>query len=226
LTRLTKYARYLLQARCFAARLRSCGLIAAFSHNRWAEMATDLIATGPAGIGSPVFDPSGELFVVCMPEGSIMKVDAAKGELSEVDTTGGQPAAMAIDTRGAAHVADLAMGAVMHRMSLPGSEAAGEAAEGAADASASSASDAAAWVTSVVEYEGEPLRGPSSVAIDSSGTLFFTDSGPLGDTTLEQPRGSVFCVTGSGRGRYLKPLILKSLAHPCAVAIGTTDNVV
>lgn len=173
-----------------------------------------------------MFDPSGEMFVVCMPEGSILKVDVSKGELVEVDTTGGQPAAMAIDTRGAVHVADLAMGAVMHRAPLSGAEGGSGAANSAGDGAASSTADASAWVTSVVEYEGEPLRGPSSVAIDSAGTLFFTDSGPLGDTTLEQPRGSLFCVTGSGRGRYLKPLILKSLAHPCAVAIGTSDNVV
>ena len=40
----------------------------------------------------------------------------------------------------------------------------------------------------VNEYEGKSLKGPNSAIFDSTGQLFFTDSGPLGETGLYQQR--------------------------------------
>ena len=48
----------------------------------------------------------------------------------------------------------------------------------------------------VNEYEGKSLKGPNSAIFDSAGQLFFTDSGPLGETGLLERKGSVFVVTG------------------------------
>jgi len=179
-------------------------------------MAAELIASAPEGVGAPAFGADGSLYVVVSSEGTICRVDEGAGDVVEVSRSSGQLAGMTVDASGAAYVADLALGALMQRASGPDDGAV------AADAGA----DALAWETTVVEYEGEPLLGPSSVAVAGTGTVYFTDSGPLGASTLEHPTGSVMAVVGSGGARYLKPLVLRSLAHPCAVAVGADDSVV
>lgn len=68
------------------------------------------------------------------------------------------------------------------------------------------------------EYEGKAFKGPNSMAFNQ-GTLFFTDSGPLGETTLQKPHGSVYAVTN---GDTLQPLALECLAHPSGIAV--TEN--
>lgn len=181
-------------------------------------MAAELVATGSPGVCSPAFSDDGSLFVASTPEGSIFRVDVGERAFAEVDSTGGQPSGIAFDAAGALHAADLAVGAIMQR------EAVSDAGGGGPAAGASS--DAGAWISSVVDYEGEPMRGPTSLAVGSDGTLFFTDSGPLGEATLDSPTGSVFAVVGAGRGRFLKPILLRSLAHPCGIAVGAGGKVV
>lgn len=146
-------------------------------------------------------------------------MDIGERALVEVDSTGGQPSGIAFDAAGALHAADLAVGAIMQREAVPDAESGGAAAGGAG-------AHSGAWISSVVDYEGEPMRGPTSLATSPDGTLFFTDSGPLGEATLDSPVGSVFAVVGSGGGRFLKPILLKSLAHPCGVAVGAGGKVV
>lgn len=179
-------------------------------------MAAELVATGSPGVCSPAFSDDGSLFVASTPEGSILRVDVSKGAFVEVDSTGGQPSGIAFDASGALHAADLAVGAIMQRDATPDAEHGGAAA----------GAGAVSWISSVVDYEGEPMRGPTSLAVASDGTLFFTDSGPLGEATLDSPTGSVFAVVGAGRGRFLKPILLRSLAHPCGVATGADGKVV
>lgn len=62
-------------------------------------------------------------------------------------------------------------------------------------------------------YEGEPLKGPTSIIYNKKGNyLIFSDSGFLGTTTLNRPKGSVFLYdlfTG-----ITKPLLLNCLAYP------------
>ncbi len=67
------------------------------------------------------------------------------------------------------------------------------------------------------------MQGPHSAAIDSAGNIFFTDSGPFGETSLLEPNGSVFTVTGEGNNRILRPLALERLAYPAGVAIGPKE---
>jgi aspartate beta-hydroxylase len=69
----------------------------------------------------------------------------------------------------------------------------------------------------VSEYEEKGFRGPSSIAVDSAQTVYFTDSGPLGNTTLQNSTGSVFAI--SGAAQVLQPLAFECLAHPCGVAL-------
>ncbi len=68
------------------------------------------------------------------------------------------------------------------------------------------------------------LQGPSSLAFDSKGSLYFTDSGPLGETSLSSPLGSCFVI--SAKGQILRPLARHSLAHPCGIAVTPDGNIV
>ena len=67
-----------------------------------------------------------------------------------------------------------------------------------------------------------PFKGPSALALDSASNIFFCDSGPLGETTLQRPKGSVFMI--SAEGQLLQPLVLESLAHPCALALAPDEG--
>jgi sugar lactone lactonase YvrE len=73
----------------------------------------------------------------------------------------------------------------------------------------------------VKEYEGIPLRGPRSLLLDDKRSLFFTDSGPDGDTGLHNRAGSVFVIQGEGASRLLRPLALRCLATPSGLALVT-----
>ena len=47
----------------------------------------------------------------------------------------------------------------------------------------------------IKDYEGHPLKGPHSMTYcDKHNLLFFTDSGPFGETSYENPTGSLFAI--------------------------------
>eukprot|EP01029_Cantina_marsupialis_P027622 TRINITY_DN773098_c0_g1_i1.p1 TRINITY_DN773098_c0_g1~~TRINITY_DN773098_c0_g1_i1.p1 ORF type:complete len:203 (-),score=41.88 TRINITY_DN773098_c0_g1_i1:167-775(-) len=71
----------------------------------------------------------------------------------------------------------------------------------------------------VKDYEGETLKGPNTLEFDSTGDLYFTDSGPFGETGLHSATGSVFCITGGPDGQILRPLALNCLAGPHGIAL-------
>ena len=70
------------------------------------------------------------------------------------------------------------------------------------------------------------MQGPSAVAFDNNGTLYFTDSGALGETTLGNPKGSVFYISGPESAQILRPLALECLAHPCGIAASARGQAV
>jgi sugar lactone lactonase YvrE len=79
----------------------------------------------------------------------------------------------------------------------------------------------------VRQYEGKMFKGPNSIIFDSSGTMYFTDSGPIGETTIQKPLGSVFCITDEGDegSTLLQPLAYECLAHPCGLALSPDEDV-
>lgn len=79
----------------------------------------------------------------------------------------------------------------------------------------------------VRQYEGKMFKGPNSIIFDSSGTMYFTDSGPMGETTIQKPLGSVFAITDEGDegGTLLQPLAYECLAHPCGLALSPNEDV-
>jgi len=76
----------------------------------------------------------------------------------------------------------------------------------------------------VQEYEAKAFKGPSSIVIDKAGNVFFVDCGPLGETTLADPKGSAFQITADAQ--LLQPLMLECLAHPSALALGPDQRTV
>ncbi|CAJ1382037.1 unnamed protein product [Effrenium voratum] len=75
----------------------------------------------------------------------------------------------------------------------------------------------------VKEYEQSQFLGPNSLCLSrQTGMLYFTDSGPLGETSLQNPRGSVFAISPSTQ--LLIPLCLNTLAHPCGVALSPDEK--
>jgi sugar lactone lactonase YvrE len=76
----------------------------------------------------------------------------------------------------------------------------------------------------IKEYEGRYLKGPNSIIFDSNGTLYFTDSGPIGETSIQRPQGSVFCIV-SGGDELLQPIALECLAHPSGLALSPMGNI-
>ena len=53
--------------------------------------------------------------------------------------------------------------------------------------------------------------------------LYFTDSGPWGETSIENPTGSVFVV--SLEDAILRPLALRCLAFPSGMTLANDDQV-
>ena len=59
---------------------------------------------------------------------------------------------------------------------------------------------------------------------EKNNSLFFTDSGPLGETSLESPCGSVFAIDLSVS--MLKPIIDGKLAHPSGLAMSNDESMI
>lgn len=170
---------------------------------------SDVIRCRGAKICSP-FVPRDPL------DATIYYVSAGTGEIFEcrpqdnsqqhtsLAFTGGEPYGAQFDQKGRIHVADCAHAAVLRvddNGQPPG--------------------------VMVKAYEERSFRGPSAIAFgsqDDEDTIYFTDSGPLGETTLEKPKGSIFsiCTSPSG-GQILRPLAFECLAHPCGIASSPAD---
>lgn len=153
---------------------------------RWATMSSAVTA--------PCFAPNGNL-VACLGSGQIVEfVDNGKGlpatkTLLQID---GQPNGVAFDGRDEVVICDPASLALLTW----------------------SANKKANLLCA--DYENESFRGPSHCVIDAKQRKFFTDAGPLGDTSLESPRGSLFCINTEG---ILRPLAYRCLAQPSDLAV-------
>jgi sugar lactone lactonase YvrE len=147
-----------------------------------------------ADICSPFFDVNKNLHFLCQSSGEVMMVNELE-KVERVHVTHGQPSGATYDREGTLYIADFAHGAIL------------------------AASEGGQQEVVVGVYEDKPLKGPNTIVQDARGNLFFTDSGPFGETGLELPRGSLFAIMNSSSGQILKPISLESLAYPSGVTV-------
>jgi sugar lactone lactonase YvrE len=149
----------------------------------------------------PFFDGNNNLHFIYQNSGDIMMVNELE-KVERVHTTHGQPSGAIHDSDGVLYVADFAHGAILAVQP-----------EGSQD-------------VVVGVYEDKPLKGPNTIVKDCNGNIFFTDSGPFGETGLDAPAGSLFAIVGSSSGQILKPLCLESLAYPSGVTVSPNGKFV
>ena len=155
-------------------------------------------------ITSPYFDKYNSLHFLLSDRGEVCKIDSGMS-VQTVQNTGGSPSSGYLGSNNMLYVTDSAQGSVLAITPQ------GEQNE----------------LVSV--YEDRPLKGPSSIVLDKSGNIFFTDSGPLGDTGLHNPSGSLFMISGGNSTNnmmMLKPISLENLAYPSDIALSNNDKMI
>jgi aspartate beta-hydroxylase len=143
----------------------------------------------------PFVDASHNLYYILQGSGEVISIDQS-GSTEVIHNTSGQPSGATFDDQGVLYVADQAQAAI-----LAVNEVGSEQQE---------------LVVGV--YEDKPLRGPHSVACAANGDVFFTDSGPFGETGLQAPEGSLFVISNTPNGQMLKPISLGNLAGTTTVS--------
>jgi sugar lactone lactonase YvrE len=78
-----------------------------------------------------------------------------------------------------------------------------------------------------------PFLGPNQVitsdlnirkSINYVDAIYFTDSGPFGETSIENPKGSVFMVDLEGSDIKAQALAYRCLAHPSGLALSHDEK--
>jgi sugar lactone lactonase YvrE len=148
----------------------------------------------------PIEDLDGNLFVV-VNNGDIYQVTDQRMDVAF--STNGQPTSIVFDQQGSSFVADCAHQAILSQ----------------------TINEHRVETTPVIkDYEGVPLKGPHSMILsEKQNSLFFTDSGPFGETGIENPGGSLFAIDLAES--VLKPIQVESLAYPTGLAVNLEENV-
>lgn len=148
----------------------------------------------------PTEDNEGNLYAVST-NGEVYQV--TEGQMNVKYSTGGQPTSLVFDQEGSAFIADMGYQSILSCTNT----------------------DGRVEITPVIkEYDGTPLNGPNSMILSENiNMLFFTDSGPMGESTIDNPTGSVFAVDLSVS--MLKPVIVNKLAHPSGIALSPDEKV-
>ena len=149
----------------------------------------------------PTEDSEGNLFAVST-NGDVYQM-TAEGSMEVAFSTGGQPTGLVFDMQGSSFIADMAHQAILSQ----------------------TVTDLRIEITPVIkDFDGNALKGPNSMVLsEKNNSLFFTDSGPLGETNLENPNGSIFAIDLGVS--MLKPILYGKLAHPCGLALNPEENV-
>lgn len=176
-------------------------------------MSLQVLGRHDTPVTSPTFGPSGELFTISA-SGDIFRYSgSASAEYDNefsAETWGnssGQPLGLQFDSQGVAFVCDAAHQAIFRILRVEGDDGVPR-------------QEIEPYVR---EYEQSQFLGPNSLCLSrQTGMLYFTDSGPFGETSLQNPRGSVFAINPSTQ--LLIPLCLNTLAHPCGLALSPDEK--
>ena len=160
----------------------------------------------------PFFDKFGALHVVFSETGQVAVIRDMTPHT--IHNTNGHTSGAAFDANGALYMTDFTQGAVLvsvgpEESTQPNKDFRNETQD-----------------VFVSVYEDKPLKGPSAIAFDKAGNIFFTDSGPFGETGINSPAGSLFSITSGVSTRILKPIVLEKLAGPSDVAVSPVNNFV
>jgi len=119
-------------------------------------------------------------------------------------STGGQPSGLVFDHQGSSFIADQAHQSILSQ----------------------TVTENKIEIAPVIkEFDGKPLKGPNSMILsEKNNSLFFTDSGPMGETSIESPLGSIFAIDLSVS--MLKPIIDSKLAHPCGITLSNDEQMI
>ena len=151
---------------------------------------------------SPIEDAKGVLHVVSS-NGDIFQI--VDNELQLKISAPGQPTSIAFDNEGVLHIADSA-----HQAIISQTQGEGE--------------NKVEMNPLVKDYENCPLLGPHTLMFSpTNNTLYFTDSGVMGMTNLEAPKGSLFCI--DFEYDVLKPLAYHCLAQPTGVVASSDGRI-
>ncbi|CAD7936045.1 unnamed protein product [Amoebophrya sp. A25] len=178
--------------------------------------AIQVVARHEVAITSPTFGPGGDLFAISRNGDIYRYVGNTESDTEfQVESWGnssGQPLGLLFDLshpQGVAFVCDCAHQAIF-RILRTGDEDGGPARQ--------------EIEPYVKEYEAAPLLGPNSLCMGhQSGLLYFTDSGPLGETSVQNPKGSVFAINPATQ--LLIPLAYQCLAYPSGIALTQDEKV-
>ena len=126
-----------------------------------------------------------------------------EGNLEVAFSTGGQPTGLVFDMQGSSFIADQAHQAILSQ----------------------TVNENRIEITPVIkDFDGSNLKGPNSMVLsEKNNSLFFTDSGPMGESSVENPCGSIFAIDLSVS--MLKPICYGKLAHPCGLALNPAENI-
>lgn len=151
-------------------------------------------------INSPLYSPIevDDTLLICSYNGEIIKY--AEGQLKLLTKINGQVRSIAYDApKSTYYIADLLRQSIIALNSNDFTEA-----------------------ELVNEYEGVSLEGPHSIILSNkTGNVFFTDSGPFGETSIPNNKGSVFMI--DMQQQSIRPIILRCLSSPSGLAFSNSD---
>jgi sugar lactone lactonase YvrE len=152
-----------------------------------------VIEGNQTGIWNVIEEKDGRVYAAFQ-TGHIYKITDRQPD--ELYNTSGQPTSIVFESNNTAYIADMAHQCILCLSDSENRE-----------------------VTEIVrDYEGKPLLGPNCLAYNPENKyLYFTDSGPLGETSISNPTGSIFAADLDLL--VLKPIALKCLAYPSGIAI-------
>jgi sugar lactone lactonase YvrE len=161
--------------------------------------------SGDFSVTSPVVIDE-QLLVASTSSGQLLRL-GSDGELAILAETNGRPSAIAVDpSNGDLFIADIA------RQSIVKSEG-----------SVLDTDNPGQLAQFLDQFEGQPFRGPTGIALDEAGEVYFTDGGAFGDTGLHNPRGTVYR-TVQGRQQVVA-MTPPSLAYPTGIACAANSCV-
>ncbi|KAK2947263.1 putative SMP-30/Gluconolaconase/LRE domain protein [Blattamonas nauphoetae] len=155
----------------------------------------DIVFQGGNQIASPALSEN-HLVIASTGSGEVFRINLEE-KVAMSTPLRGSPSGVAYDSQGSMVVADLSSKAIMTQEDKEMS-------------------------ILVCDFEGSSFKGPNTICFDLEGTMYFTDSGPFGETNLFNATGSLFSIDKDGQ--HLQPMILNALAYPSGITYSSHDG--